>query len=1146
MIRSKRAMGFLWVALALLFHAWPMVPVAKGQGTRKDDIVFNSRGVPLAGATVRVCAMPASGQPCAPLALIYSDPGLTQAIANPTTSDGLGNYFFYAAPGKYEIEISGPGITTKQLPNVILPSDPSSPSFSSLSTTGAISAFSLNLTGNLTVNGSTTVLGNLASGTLNLTNQASSPGTAGSGTVNLYTKTDKRLYYTDDTGAEIGPISNTSGAQTNVTNTFTASQNFDNDVHTKGPNPALDIMRYGGYVANTSSLQTATCTINAASTALSCVSNPDFANGHGVVIPGAGQLPLTRNASFPAAPTGTVTTVGVTNGSTTYNYKYVLEDYFGGLTAAGTQFSTTTGAATLGVNTVGLSGVVRSSGIDTFTCTANCNVGINSQIQISGAVNGAVSSVNGTVIVNSTPTATTFTVLANGLADYTESFAGTMSVQACNQLFPSGTLSQESVILRTWIYRGGTLVGVAPGQDPFFVDCGQGVTAPSYVPTSAPGAAQAGYLSTTISSGGGTTSMTLANAASTTATSVTVQHDNAPALKAAYSAALASHGGVVLIPVIPANSLLTFPFNSMIDFGRISNPTNSTVKLMIAGATLSQPWALPGFFEIEGIPQGSTSFQYTPLGVIGGTAQPLILGNFFSSGIKISKIKFAGSATGSSSIVLDQRVGGGGEVGLIFEDDGFSANNASAVVIKGGFDFWFIHNICSVAGTESAQWYAHPCVELTSASTYLSSSSTQVPGRIYMNNMNFQGGTSVQADNIPAGSQSGTFTSGGLAISMTGTLHESNAGPPLRVAYLNGAFGYGVSMTDVVIADQANGLHQPLLELTGTTNFSEINITDSKGIGPDPSILGGGTAAKPVCINDVLSQGCGQTPNYNINGLNSSLDGGVIGAVNGGSIGYFMVTPAAPASCVVSAGGSVPVTTGLQYFIVAADRNPISFTPFTGMTLLGPACTVNTTSGNQTVTVTRPALPPGASGWLVWRGTSGGTSEAQMPASCVIPIPASTTIYVDTFGFSCGSSPPPTNTAFTAGINSGGLSTGAVTINGEAVTASPRAEQNIFLPGALTTTWTGATWTLDKAVTVTRIQAQAKTAPAGCTTNAVMRVTDGTTPVNVTITAAANDSGAITQNYAAGAAITIGVQTAAAGCTTSPADVNIIVQYRMQ
>jgi len=87
---------------------------------------------------------------------------------------------------------------------------------------------------------------------------------------------------------------------------------------------------------------------------------------------------------------------------------------------------------------------------------------------------------------------------------------------------------------------------------------------------------------------------------------------------------------------------------------------------------------------------------------------------------------------------------------------------------------------------------------------------------------------------------------------------------------------------------------------------------------------------------------------------------------------------------------------------------------------------------------------------------------------------------------------------------------------------------------------------VDKAVMVTRSQAQAKTAPSGCTTNAVVRLTHGTTPVNVTIAAAANDSGAITQNYAAGTSLTVAVQTVAAGCTTSPADANVVMQYRMQ
>src|SRR6266851_4853286 len=157
MIRSKIAMGFLWSLLTLALHVWPgAVSPAYAQGSRKDDIVFNTRGIPLAGATIRVCAMPASGQPCTPLALIYSDSSLTQALANPNT----------------------------------------------------------------------TVVGKLASGTLNLANQSTPPGAAGAGTVNLYTKTtDKRLYYKDDTGAEIGPIASGSGAQTNVPNTFTAQQN---------------------------------------------------------------------------------------------------------------------------------------------------------------------------------------------------------------------------------------------------------------------------------------------------------------------------------------------------------------------------------------------------------------------------------------------------------------------------------------------------------------------------------------------------------------------------------------------------------------------------------------------------------------------------------------------------------------------------------------------------------------------------------------------------------------------------------------------------------------------------------------------------------------------------------------------------------
>ena len=152
----------------------------------------------------------------------------------------------------------------------------------------------------------------------------------------------------------------------------------------------------------------------------------------------------------------------------------------------------------------------------------------------------------------------------------------------------------------------------------------------------------------------------------------------------------------------------------------------------------------------------------------------------------------------------------------------------------------------------------------------------------------------------------------------------------------------------------------------------------------------------------------------------------------------------------------------------------------------------------------------------------------------------------DNLAYECSSNTPHSNQAGSSLVSSNGLSTYKLHLGSEALTASPRGEQNIFLPSALTSTWTGSTWTPDKGVTVTRVQVQAKTAPAGCTTNAVVRLTDGTNPVNVTISGAANDSGIIAQNYAAGTPLTLSVQTAAAGCTTAPADANVTIQYRMQ
>jgi hypothetical protein len=195
-LRSAIHAGIIFTVL--FCAAGPWAANTRAQGSRKDDVVFNARGQPLAGATIRVCTSAATTtSPCTPLALIYSDVGLTQALVNPTTSDGMGNYDFYAAPGRYVIEISGPSITTRQIRDVILPNDPSQPtSFSSISTSGNISGFTLSLAGNLTVAGSAAVTGTLTVG-----------------------------------GA---PVPSTTQA-----NSWTASQSF------KGPSPWRDVMTFG-------------------------------------------------------------------------------------------------------------------------------------------------------------------------------------------------------------------------------------------------------------------------------------------------------------------------------------------------------------------------------------------------------------------------------------------------------------------------------------------------------------------------------------------------------------------------------------------------------------------------------------------------------------------------------------------------------------------------------------------------------------------------------------------------------------------------------------------------------------------------------------------------------------------------------------
>jgi hypothetical protein len=77
---------------------------------RRDGTVNTSQGVAISGCDIYVCTQPANTStiPPSPLASLFSDPNGAVPLAQPVETDGLGNYFFYAATGTYTIVVHDP------------------------------------------------------------------------------------------------------------------------------------------------------------------------------------------------------------------------------------------------------------------------------------------------------------------------------------------------------------------------------------------------------------------------------------------------------------------------------------------------------------------------------------------------------------------------------------------------------------------------------------------------------------------------------------------------------------------------------------------------------------------------------------------------------------------------------------------------------------------------------------------------------------------------------------------------------------------------------------------------------------------------------------------------------------------------------
>ncbi len=255
---AMRVCAAVVVVCAVAGAAW-------GQGSRKDDIAFGTNGRPIAGATVTVCQSGASGTPCSPLATIYTDATLTVPSANPFQTDGLGNYHFYAVPGRYVVQISGPGINAYTIADTILPNDPSTPTFNS------VAATSIALGGNLTVGGAETVTGLTTLQNVRINGTCTGSGCGGGGS----------------------PGGSLNQMQFNASSAFGGSRTlYDNGtqgVAHKGPDPWTDVTAWGalGKGATTAGV-TAAISSGSSSAVLSAQPSPPFTTGEGIAIAGAG------------------------------------------------------------------------------------------------------------------------------------------------------------------------------------------------------------------------------------------------------------------------------------------------------------------------------------------------------------------------------------------------------------------------------------------------------------------------------------------------------------------------------------------------------------------------------------------------------------------------------------------------------------------------------------------------------------------------------------------------------------------------------------------------------------------------------------------------------------------------------------------
>jgi hypothetical protein len=743
------------------------------------------------------------------------------------------------------------------------------------------------------------------------------------------------------------------------------------DSQFKGPNPYIDIRAFGArMILGATPSTTAGITSGTATATLAAAST--FQNGDGVVIRGAGANITISTPGTPTVVAGNASVaanigqvVANTSGSTSYQYQVVARTIGGGYTVASTATSISNGPATLGYNQVNISSWTRATNIVTVTTASAHNLVVGSLIQIS--VDNAIS---GWFNVSTVPDNTHFTVaqgtdVRNG-AQASGGSTGKVDWWNCNKI----TWASVAGAWQYFIYgrTAGSMkfLGVSLPDWPsvstdslynVFEDYGSTMTLvptmPDWVPSTPPVAVKNDDLVTTILSGAGTTTLTLAANASNTVAGAIIKMDSAANIKAAITAVYGAGNNQKGVLYIPAGTDINMGFvtNSVLDMqsGAAAYVSVQQAGSLFVGDTIvlrSTNWV----GNQNPINTGNQfSFQKLPL-INSATANPVVYER--GANLVMSYVSIVTASPSSTGLLIDStgQIPGSqfshvnlGGPGTDFVGHGIVLRNF--IGGTGDFNFDFITMGSGPAITDNS------------------------PSPLFVNNTGM-----------------GPFTMKNIFMNRRGMLLGPAALGTITNFYIQGCtmpkitlynpFGGSVPVSFSLDVSTEDTTSQPVLAYYSGLNGS-IYLASSNSGGGAVNVSGPGTVGiqyRAIGTNSTSLSG------QNVATESTILTGQAVDGVlnTGSSLLYpekvlnaglslgspyqvFINSLAQPApTAVVSPGGTVALST--YTFQVA----PVFPTGGEGP-LSSASNSVTTTNGNQTVTITWTAVP-GAVGYNLYQG----------------------------------------------------------------------------------------------------------------------------------------------------------------------------------